>query len=134
MSITEAPTSKVTRIGNLTKDPELRYSAKGKAWTTAALAVDRRKRCEDGTWEDLDPAFYDLVCFGDLAENVAECLARGDRVVVYGKVEETNWTGRDDVDRTGQKLVADDIGVSLRHRTAEINRTTRCGAGGWPFT
>ena len=81
MSTTEqaiTPKSTVTRVGNLTRDPELRYSAKGAAWATTALAVDRRKRCDDGTWEEMVPEFYDMVCFGDLAENVAGCLSKGD--------------------------------------------------------
>ena len=125
---TEAPTPKVTRIGNLTKDSELRFSAKGAAWTTTAIAVDRRARAEDGTWENLPPEFYDVVCFGDLAENVASSLSKGDRVVVVGKVEEQPWTGRDGVERIGRKLVADEIGASLRHGTVEVNRTTRSGA------
>jgi single-strand DNA-binding protein len=127
MSTTETP-PKVTRVGNLTRDPELRYSAKGAAWVTTAMAVDRRKRCDDGTWEDdLAPEFYDVVCFGDLAENVATCLSKGDRVVAVGKIEERQWTGRDGVERTGYKLVADDIGASLRHGTVEVNRTSRRG-------
>ena len=128
MSTTEGTvTPKVTRIGNLTRVPELRYSAKGAAWVTTAMAVDRRQRGDDGTWEDLDPEFYDVVCFGDLAENVATCLSKGDRVVVVGKIEERQWTGRDGVERTGYKLVVHDIGASLRHGTVEVNRTNRRG-------
>jgi single-strand DNA-binding protein len=126
MSTTEA-SQKVVRVGNLTRDPELRYSPKGAAWVTTAMAVDRRKRSDDGAWEDLDPEFYDVVCFGDLAENVATCLSKGDRVVVVGKVEEQQWTGRDGVERTGHKLIANDVGASLRYGTVEINRTTRRG-------
>jgi single-strand DNA-binding protein len=126
MSTTEA-SPKVVRAGNLTREPELRYSAKGAAWVTTALAVDRRKRGDDGTWEDLDPEFYDVVCFGDLAENVATCLSKGDRVVVVGKVEEQQWTGRDGVERTGHKLIADDVGASLRYGMVEVNRTSRQG-------
>jgi single-strand DNA-binding protein len=74
------------------------------------------------------PEFYDVVCFGDLADNVASSLAKGDRVVVEGRVEEQPWTGRDGVERVGAKLVADEIGASLRHGTVEVNRTTRSGA------
>ena len=128
MSTIKRPNApKVTRIGNLTRDPELRYSAKGAAWAATALAVDRRRRNDDRTWEDMSPTFYDVVCFDDLAENVAACLTKGDRVVVVGKVEEQHWTGRDGVERTGQKIVADDIATSLRHGTVEVNRTSRQG-------
>jgi single-strand DNA-binding protein len=121
------PTTRATRVGNLTRDPVLRYSAKGAAWATTAIAVDRRGRNEDGTWHDLPPEFYEIVCFGDLAENVATCLAKGDRVVVVGRVEKDTWTGRDGQCRTTQKIVADDIGTSLRRGTVEVNRTRRRG-------
>ena len=118
---------KVTRVGNLTRDPELRYSAKGGAWVTTAMAVDRRRRCDDGTWEDMAPDFLDVVCFGDLAENVAASLTKGDRVVVVGKIEDQQWTGRDGVERTGHKLIVDDMGASLRYGMIEVNRTSRKG-------
>jgi len=117
----------VTRSGNLTRDPELRYSAKGAAWVTSGLAVNRRVRNEAGEWEDAPTEYFELVCFGDLAENVAACLSKGDRVVVVGKVEDQHWTGRDGVERNGHKLVVDDMGASLRHGTVEVNRTTRRG-------
>lgn len=117
----------VTRIGNLTRDPDLRYSAKGAAWGTTALAVDRRIRGEDGTWHDAPPEFYEVVCFGALAENVAECLAKGDRVLVTGRTEEDRWTGRNGSSRTTLKMVADDIGPSLRYGTVQVDRTTRRG-------
>ena len=126
---TQGPTTKETRVGNLTRDPVLRYSAKGAAWATTAIAVDRRAKNEDGAWHDLPPEFYEVVCFGDLAENVATCLAKGDRVVIVGRIEEDTWTGRDDNDRTTAKVVADDIGVSLRRGMIEVNRTRRWGPG-----
>ena len=127
MTNEQTPASKVTRIGNLTRDPELRFSAKGSAWATTAIAVDRRSRRPDGTWEEAPPEFYDVVCFGDLSENVAASLSKGDRVIAVGKVEAQQWTGRDGVDRTGYKLIADDIGTSLRHGSVEVNRTSRRG-------
>ena len=119
------PTTKEPRVGNLTRDPVLRYSAKGAAWATTAVAEDRQAKTEDGAWHDLPPEFYEVVCFGDLAENVATCLAKGDRVVIVGRVEQDTWTGRDGKDRTTAKVVADDIGVSLRRGTVEVNRTRR---------
>jgi single-strand DNA-binding protein len=114
-----------TQIGNLTRDPTLRFSAKGAAWTTMALAVDCRSRSEDGAWVARPAQFYDVVCFGSLAENVAECLAKGDRVVIVGRIEDTKWVGRDGTERTGQRIVADDIGASLRRSSVEVTRTTR---------
>ena len=124
---TQDPTTTETRVGNLTRDPVLRYSAKGAAWVTTAIAVDRRARDADGTCHDLPPEFYEIVCFGDLAENVATCLAKGDRVVIVGRIEEDIWTGRDGNDRATQKIVVDDIGASLRRGTVEVDRTRRSG-------
>jgi single-strand DNA-binding protein len=126
-TIEHAPEPKTVRVGNLTRDPELRYSAKGSAWSTTALAVDHRVKRDDGSWEALPSDFYDLVCFGQLAESVAESLAKGDRVVVVGQVEDETWTGRDDKERTTHKLVADDIGPSLLRGTVQVDRTKRSG-------
>jgi single-strand DNA-binding protein len=75
----------------------------------------------------MPPEFFDVVCFGDLAENAATCLAKGDRVVIVGRIEEDTWTGRDGNERTTAKIVADDIGTSLRRGTVEVNRTRRSG-------
>jgi single-strand DNA-binding protein len=121
------PRTRATRVGNLTRDPVLRYSAKGASWATTAIAVDRRGKNEDGSWHDLQPEFYEIVCFGDLAENVATCLTKGDRVVIVGQIEEDTWTGRDGQGRTTQKIVANDIGASLRRGMVEVNRTRRSG-------
>ena len=129
---TRARAKTTTRVGNLTRDPVLRFSAKGAPWLTTAMAVDRRQRLEDGTWEDQPPEFYDVVCFGDLAENVAECLVKGDRVMVVGKVEDATWTGRDGKEHNAQKIVADDVGTSLRRGTVEVKRTKRQGPGFGP--
>ena len=122
---TEARSGHMTLAGNLTRDPELRFSTKGTAWCTAGLAVNRRRRLDDGGYEELPPEFYELVCFGDLAERVAECLAKGDRVVVTGRVETETWTGHDGAERTTTKLLADDVGVSLRFATVTLARTER---------
>ena len=124
---TEARSGHMTLAGNLTRDPELRFSTKGTAWCTAGLAVNRRRRLDDGGYEELPPEFYELVCFGDLAERVAECLAKGDRVVVTGRVETETWTGHDGTERTTRKLVADDVGASLRFAAVTVERTRRSG-------
>jgi single-strand DNA-binding protein len=124
---TETPARYGSRFGNLTRDPELRYSAKGSAWASCGLAVTRRKRNDDGTFEDLPTEFYDLVCFGELAEHVAESLRKGDRVVAVGRIEEERWSGKDGSERTTTKLVAEEVGPSLRFATATVERTERKG-------
>lgn len=124
----EASTRYGSRMGNLTRDPELRYSTKGAAWASCGLAVNRRKRNDDGSFEELPPEFYDLVCFGDLAEHVAECLHKGDRVVVVGRLEESSYSASDGTARTTTKLLADDIGASLRFATAQVTKVVRKSA------
>lgn len=120
-----------TLAGNLTRDLELRYSAKGAPWCTCGLAVTPRVRGDDDAWADGETVFYDLVCFGDLAEHVAD-LAKGTRVIAYGKLETEEWTGKDGTERTTEKLVADEVGASLRFATFEVHRSTRPEPGETP--
>ena len=127
---TEARPRVTTLAGNLTRDPELRFSTKGTAWCTAGLAVTRRRRLDNGSYEELSPEFYEVVCFGDLAEHVAECLSKGDRVVVTGRVETETWTGHDGTERATTKLLADDLGVSLRFGAVTVERTARRSPAG----
>lgn len=126
-STAEAP-AKVRRrtlTGNLTRDPELRFSANGTPWCSAGLAVTPRVQGEDGNWQDGETAFYELVCFGDLAEHAAECLHMGDRVLAYGRIAHETWAAKDGTERTTEKLVCDEVGPSVRFHTATVNRTDR---------
>lgn len=119
MTTTTAPASALGLVGNLTEDPELRYSSAGKAWASLKLAV---KPYVAGASVQPDPVFYSVVCFGSLAENVSEICHKGSRLVVTGRVEEDVWTGRDGMERTSLKVVADGIGKDLRF--GESNKTT----------
>jgi single-strand DNA-binding protein len=114
-----------TRVGNLTRDPVLRFSPKGVAWVACGLAVSRRQAKPDGGWQELPPEFYELVCFGDMAEWLAQSLAAGDRVVAYGRLEEQARTGADGVEHVGRRLVAEDVGVSVRFRPVQVVRAER---------
>ena len=127
---TEAPARVrwATLAGNLTRDPELRFSARGTAWATVGLAVNKSKRLDDGTYEDLPPEFFELVSFGQAAENLAESCAKGDRVLARGKLEDEAWTGRDGTEHITHKLVADEVGVSLRYATVRATKVTRATA------
>lgn len=120
MSTPTTPT--IGLVGNLTGDPELRYSAAGNPWCKALLSV---QPYVPNAAEKPEPVFYDLVAFGTLAENVATVLHKGDRVTVSGRLEDDKWTGRDGTERTTQRIVADAIGPDLRFGTVEINRTRR---------
>ena len=114
-----------TITGNLTRDPEIRYTRDGQATTSLSVAVNRRWQSrQTQEWEE-STSFFDMVCWRDLAENVALSLTKGARVVVAGHLEERRWESEDGETRTKVELVADDIGASLRFATVDIHRVQR---------
>jgi single-strand DNA-binding protein len=114
-----------TIAGNLTRDPEIRYTRDGQATTSLSVAVNRRwQNRQTQEWEE-STSFFDIVCWRDLAENVALSLTKGGRVVVTGHLEERSWETQDGETRTKVELVADDIGASLRFATVDIHRVQR---------
>ena len=115
----------VTIAGNLTRDPEIRYTRDGQATTTFGLAVNRRwQNRQSQEWEE-STSFFDVVAWRDLGENVALSLTKGARVTVSGRLEQRSWETDDGERRSKVELVADDIGPSLRFATAEVQRTQR---------
>jgi single-strand DNA-binding protein len=120
-----AEVRRATIVGNLTRDPELRFSAKGTPWATASVAVNHRRRDEAGTWVDEEPEFYSLVAFGETAEHVADSLRKGDRVIVVGRLEDETWTDRNGVERATTKLIADEVGASLRFADLSVSKAPR---------
>ncbi len=111
--------------GNIAREPELSYSAAGRPWCRFSVAVNQRTRTEDGTWQEGEPEFFSVVCFGQLAENAAESLHKGDRVVAKGRFEEEHWTAKDGTKRSGWKLVAEDVGASMAFATLTTHRAER---------
>ena len=119
-----APTT-TTIIGNLTRDPEIRYTRDGQATTQLGVAVNRRwQNRETQEWEEAT-SFFDVICWRDLAENVALSLAKGARVVVTGRLEQRSWETEEGERRTKVEIVADEVGPSLRFATAEVQRVER---------
>ncbi len=114
-----------TLSGNLTRDPEIRYTRDGQANATFGLAVNRRWQVR-GTdeWEEAT-SFFDVVCWRDLAENVALSLVKGSRVIVSGRLEQRSWETEDGERRSRVEVSAEDVGPSLRFATAEITRAER---------
>jgi len=111
--------------GNLTRDPEIRYTRDGQANATFGLAVNRRWQPRGSDeWEE-STSFFDVVCWRDLAENVALSLVKGARVVVTGRLEQHSWNTEAGERRTRVEITADDVGPSLRFATAEVSRTER---------
>ena len=114
-----------TITGNLTREPEIRYTKEGQA--TAQLGVAVTRRWQDRTtaeWQEAT-SFFDVVCWRDLAENVALSLTKGMRVVVSGRIEQRSWETEDGEHRSKVEIVADEIGLSLRFATADVHRIER---------
>ena len=114
-----------TIVGNLTRDPEIRYTRDGQATTSLSVAVNRR--WQDRTtkeWEE-STSFFDVVCWRDLAENVALGLTKGARVVVTGRLEQRSWESDEGEKRSKVEIVADEIGASLRFATVDIHKVQR---------
>jgi single-strand DNA-binding protein len=122
------PTAKgpvVTKIGNLTSEPELRFAeSTGKAYCRMRIGVSTPVKAGDWAGERRTD-FYDVTAFGSLAENAAESLDKGDRIVVTGQGELRSWTGDNGVEHKGKVIVADALGPDLRWATASVVRTTR---------
>jgi single-strand DNA-binding protein len=114
-----------TIAGNLTRDPEIRYTRDGQATTSLSVAVNRRwQNRQTQEWEE-SASFFDIVCWRDLAENVALSLTKGARVVVTGNLEERRWETEDGETRSKVELVADEIGASLCFATVDIHKVQR---------
>lgn len=105
--------------GNLTRDPELRYTNSGKAVTNLRLASSSRVRDEKtGQWKDGPVAFYDVQVWGNLAENVCEYLQKGDRIVAEGRFAAAHWEDKDGIIQERVYLSARDLGPSMIFRGA----------------
>ena len=123
----------VTVVGNLTRDPELRFTQSGRARAVLGIAVNRRwQNRQSGEWEE-QVSFFNVVCWGDMAENVSESLSRGSRIIVNGRLEQRSWDTPEGDKRSVVEINADEIGPSLRWATAEVRRTERQGGGGGGF-
>jgi single-strand DNA-binding protein len=115
----------VTLVGNITRDPELRFTPSGQANATLGLAVNRRfQNRETNEWEERT-SFFNVVCWGTLAENVGESLHKGARVIVTGRLEQRSWETQDGEKRSVVEVVADEVGPSLRWATAEVVKNDR---------
>lgn len=115
--------------GNMTADPELRYTPNGRAVSTIRVATSERVRDDrTGAWKDGPVAYFNVICWGNLAENVCEVLEKGDRVVAEGRWTERTWTDKDDNEQSIVELTARDLGPSMMFRCARPVRPQRKGA------
>jgi single-strand DNA-binding protein len=127
------PDNSVTLVGNVTREPELRYTAAGQAMAKFGLAVNRRwQNRQSGAWEE-STSFFDVVAWREMAENVGESITKGTRVVVTGRMEQRSYENQAGEKRSAVELVADEIGPSLRWATAKVVRNERRSDGDGNF-
>lgn len=124
----------ITVVGNLTSDPELRFTPSGAA--VASFTVASTPRMLDKStneWKDGDPLFLRCSIWRQAAENVAESLTRGMRVVVQGRLKQRSFETKEGEKRTVVELDVEEVGPSLKYATAKVNKTSRGGGGGGGF-
>jgi single-strand DNA-binding protein len=121
----------ITVVGNLTDDPELRFTPSGAAVANFTVASTPRSFDRQANeWKDGDTLFMRCSIWRQAAENVAESLVRGTRVVVTGRLKQRSFETREGERRTVVELDVDEIGPSLRYATAKVQKTQRGGAAG----
>ena len=114
-------------VGNITRDPELRFTPSGQATASFGLAVNRRwQNKQSQEWEEAT-SFFDIVCWREMAEHASESLGKGSRVMVSGRLEQRSWETQDGDKRSKVEVVADEVGPSLRWATAEVRKSERRG-------
>lgn len=151
------PTPRITLIGNLTADPELRFLQSGQSMVKFRVATQDHKRGSDGKWEESDSHFQNVVAFGPLpsqqssrggsglAENIAESLVKGDAVIVVGRLVTREYTDKEGAKRSVTDVLADAVGPSLTFRSTphgararqaetqpEAQRSSTTAVGGQP--
>ena len=122
--------STVTIVGNLTRDPELRFTAGGKGVASFGVAVNRRYQV-NGEWQE-KVSFFNVTAWDSLGENAAASLTKGTRIMVTGRLEQREYETKEGEKRNVVEIVADELGPSLRWARAEVERTQRTGPDGTP--
>ncbi|MFZ0902393.1 MAG: single-stranded DNA-binding protein [Mycobacterium sp.] len=124
----------ITVVGNLTADPELRFTPAGAAVANFTVAsTPRMFDRQTNEWKDGEALFLRCSIWREAAENVAESLTRGSRVIVQGRLKQRSFETREGEKRTVVEVEVDEIGPSLRYATAKVNKASRSGGGGGGF-
>jgi single-strand DNA-binding protein len=116
-----------TIVGNLVEDPELRFTNSGTAVANLRVAVTQRIQ-QDGTWRDGETSFFRVNVWRDQAEHLADSLAKGDRVMVTGRLRQRTWETPEGDKRSVTELEADEVGASLKFATAKVERAPSRGS------
>ncbi len=118
----------VTIVGNVTRDPELRFTPSGQANARIGVAVNRRWQDRNsGEWQEAT-SYFDVICWRDLAENVGDSIKKGTRVVVTGRLEQRSWE-QEGNKRYAVEIIADEVAPSLRWATANVVKSERRSGG-----
>lgn len=121
----------ITIVGNLTADPELRFTPSGAAVANFTVAsTPRIYDRQSGEWKDGEALFLRCNIWREAAENVAESLTRGSRVILTGRLKQRSFETKEGEKRTVMEVEVDEIGPSLRYATAKVNKANRGGGGG----
>jgi single-strand DNA-binding protein len=112
-----------TIVGNLVDDPELRFTNTGIPVANMRVAVTQRVQ-QDGQWRDGDTSFFKVNVWRGQAENLADSLGKGDRVMVTGRLRQRSWETPEGDKRSVTELEADEVGASLKWATAKVERAT----------
>jgi single-strand DNA-binding protein len=119
----------LTVVGNLTRDPELRFLNSGSASLNLSIAVNRRwQNRQTQEWEER-VSFFGVVAYGAMAENAANSLSKGNRIVVSGRIEQRSWETENGEKKSAVEIHAEEIAPSLKFATAVVTRTPRAEPG-----
>jgi single-strand DNA-binding protein len=120
----------ITVVGNVTRDPELRFTAGGAAVARFSVAWNHRTQNRQTNETEEQVSYFDITCWRQLAENVADSITKGTRVVVYGRLEQRSWEAAPGERRSKVEIIADDVAPSLKFATATLTKNDMRGGGG----
>lgn len=120
-------TNQISVVGNMTREPELRFTQNGSGICNFGVASSRRFKRGD-EWEE-QTTFFNVTAWGELGEHIAESLPKGTRVIVVGRMDQRSYETQDGEKRTVMDLTADSVGAELRFATVEVNRIKRESGG-----
>lgn len=119
-------TTAIAFEGNLVADPDQRYTSTGRPVAELTVLVNQRTRTDSGDWTDAEPTRHVVKAFGQLGENTASSLTKGDRVIVAGRMVTDSWQDKSSGQRrTAPRVIAEAVGPSLRWATTQITKATR---------
>lgn len=127
-----AAESEVKVIGNITRDPELNFTAGGHSVTKFGVAVNRKwQNKQTQEWEE-KVSFFDCVAWGKIGENIAESFSKGDRVIITGRLDQQTWEDKETAaKRSKVEIVVEDLGGSVRFATVAVTKNPKTGGGGF---